>query len=476
MKLKKHLVILWLALLAACAGPAEHGAEISGVIENLSETEIQVLYYTDLLMNTEESVTVPVAPDGGFSALLPLEQGEFLFLRTPRRTISLYAMPGARIHIQFDAENRDEKPVVSGSGYAESAFLIDYNHHIERDLASGLIINRMAGMGAEVFRQYADSVYALKLGHLHAYDGLGELNDDFVAVMETNIMYEKYRLLLEYPLYYAYFNQTAVDPDLPDWYFDFLEEAAAFTREDFRENMRSRAYVSFLSSYLNHLVENLPEELMEGKSYFQIQYAVGKEHFTGVSREFVLAQTLISALHFDEFDHASAMYEDFLHTVGPGVYRRLVADEFRVVQSLTPGNLAPDFTARDINGDLISLSDYRGQVIYLDFWASWCGPCMREMPHAKELKRVMANQHDLVFMYISIDTDEEAWRRTVELHEIEGVHINFPGTATGAPALYHVRGVPTFYIIGRDGRIFDNRPPRPSNPDILSTLMAALLE
>jgi len=142
--------------------------------------------------------------------------------------------------------------------------------------------------------------------------------------------------------------------------------------------------------------------------------------------------------------------------------------------ALAPGQPAPEFTLTDINGNQVSLSDFAGKVVYLDFWASWCGPCMREVPFAKELKKRMANQPDIVFLYISVDTDETAWRNTVAQQQIQGVHLNVPGFDHEVPQTYNLRGVPTFFLIGRDGKIINNRPPRPSNPEIDQVLNNAL--
>ncbi|HAJ99238.1 MAG TPA: hypothetical protein DCM62_04360 [Bacteroidales bacterium] len=99
---------------------------------------------------------------------------------------------------------------------------------------------------------------------------------------------------------------------------------------------------------------------------------------------------------------------------------------------------------------------------------------MREVPFAKELKKRMENQADLVFLYISVDVDDAAWRSTVEQHQIQGVHLNVPGFEHEVPKAYNLQGVPTFFLIGRDGTIISNSPPRPSNPAIDQVLLDAL--
>ncbi len=101
---------------------------------------------------------------------------------------------------------------------------------------------------------------------------------------------------------------------------------------------------------------------------------------------------------------------------------------------------------------------------------------MQQVPYARELKKRMEDHDDLVFLYISVDTDELAWRNKVADENIRGVHLNVPGFAHDVPQNYNLRGVPTFYVIGRNGRIFDNRPPRPSNPRVDEVLLSALAQ
>lgn len=471
----KQFWVLLLLGMVSCTIPTGKKATITGVADNIGETRLDVLYYTDFLVNNEVQTTVPVDHSGAFKASLSLDRGEFVYVRTARRNIQLFVLPEAKVQIRFDASDPDVRTFVEGHLAGESIFLADYHHDVERNLGRALIINRMSDMQADQFMIYIDSVFEVKYRYLNDYPLLPELDDEFVHIMRTNIMFEKYQLLLEYPMYYAYFNQLSEAPEMPQGYYDFLADANQKSQSEGPYRLRSRSYLSFLTAYLNYLMDQ-SDELSASDSYFRQQFDFVKTNFTSDSRDYLLSQATISALHFDQFDASSQMYEEFLQIVSRGHLRDIVVEEFKAIQRLAPGNPAPDFAMHDINGHMVSLRDFRGKVVYLDFWASWCGPCLREIPHARELKRKMASNEDLIFMYVSIDTDEDAWRRTVENYGIQGVHMNVPGTRQGAPLLYNVKGVPTYYIIGRDGKIFDNRPPRPSNPQIIERLMEALLE
>jgi thiol-disulfide isomerase/thioredoxin len=470
--MKKTWIILLIAGLFACSGPSADMAEISGIVNNPTDTEVEVLYYKDYLTNEMESVIVNLGRRNSFKASLPMSEGQFIYVRVPGRTVSLYALPGASVHVEFDAQNPEFQPVVKGRRSYESQFMVSYVQQIERNFGQGLIINRIPDMDTQTFINYMDSIQHVKIEFMATFEKKSSLDEHFVNIMTANIKYDRLAMLLRYPIYKAYFNNLEETLDVGDDYYAFLTDHDLF--ED--SYLRSRSYLGFLNAYIDYLMIENPYEGDEPKTYYQIQYDLVKDHLVGKSRDFALSQLLISSLNFEDFESAEAMYIDYTDLAADVGLRDIVKKEYEAILSLTPGNPAPEFTMTDINGEKVSMRDFRGQVVYLDFWASWCGPCMREMPHAQELKKKLATQHDLVFLYISIDTDEEAWRKTVADHDLQGIHLNVSGTTEGVASQYNIKGVPSFFIIGRDGNIFDNRAPRPSNPAILPSLMSALLE
>src|SRR5690606_38180730 len=99
------------------------------------------------------------------------------------------------------------------------------------------------------------------------------------------------------------------------------------------------------------------------------------------------------------------------------------------------------------------LSDLKGKVVYIDFWASWCKPCLEQVPHAKTLKEELEGK-DVVFLYISIDTDTSSWKKMIELKQINGLHgIVYGGFSSVPMKLYQINGIPQYFIIGKDGKI-----------------------
>lgn len=146
--------------------------------------------------------------------------------------------------------------------------------------------------------------------------------------------------------------------------------------------------------------------------------------------------------------------------------------------ALMAGQPAPNFTLADASGKKVSLSDLRGRVVYLDFWASWCAPCLAEMPPAAALRRKFAGR-SVVFLYVSLDAQAADWQRTLAARNLlapNAVHLrDGQGFAGAAARAFGVQAMPSYWLIGPDGHIIANNPPRPStSPAIDAALEAAL--
>lgn len=117
------------------------------------------------------------------------------------------------------------------------------------------------------------------------------------------------------------------------------------------------------------------------------------------------------------------------------------------------GQVVPDFFATDLDGKPISLQDYRGKVVLLDFWAVWCGPCLGEMPNVKRVYDTYKDQgFDIIG--VSLDTDAARLRNYLKKNSIPWRQI-FSGQKWNSPLAlkYHIRSIPAPWLIDRDGTL-----------------------
>ena len=139
-------------------------------------------------------------------------------------------------------------------------------------------------------------------------------------------------------------------------------------------------------------------------------------------------------------------------------------------KELKEGDQAPTFKYLDINGKEVSLSDLKGKYVYIDIWATWCGPCTGELPHLKELEKKMHGKK-IVFVSISCDKDKAAWEKMVKEKGLEGVQLHNGGDRAFMDA-FGVKFVPRFILLDKKGKVVNANMTRPSNAETEKTLKA----
>jgi peroxiredoxin len=130
--------------------------------------------------------------------------------------------------------------------------------------------------------------------------------------------------------------------------------------------------------------------------------------------------------------------------------------EVALAKELKPGDMAPAFEVKTIDGRTLKLADFRGKYVLLDFWATWCGPCVGETPHLKATYDAFGTNNDFVMIGLSLDENASAPRDYARRNAIQWIQ-GFLGAWSKAtvPNLYGVQGIPSIFLIGPDGRIVD---------------------
>lgn len=282
-----------------------------------------------------------------------------------------------------------------------------------------------------------------------------DLSYRFIKQMKANVQYEWAHYMLVYG--YVFGEKKEITPD----YFNFMHEVV-LGDDELISNEKYRRYVQ---GYINYQFDKSGEET----DPYVGQYEVAKKMLYGETQAFVQSEAIRRGLEKNELYVMLDVYHDFLSTTQYEDYTNSTTDLFYKKNRYAVGSQAPSFTMTDISGNLVSLHEYAGKVIYLDFWATWCRPCVSKIEMTKTVQNRL-NRDDVVFIHISLEKSAERWKQSVAFRNMSGIHLYAEGGMdSDIVKAYNVKTIPEYFIIDKNGSFVK----KPGQTDA-TTLMAVL--
>lgn len=135
------------------------------------------------------------------------------------------------------------------------------------------------------------------------------------------------------------------------------------------------------------------------------------------------------------------------------------------------GMMAPDNAFEDKEGNIHKFSDYKGKYLYVDFWATWCGPCKAEIPHLATLVDKYKDNDKIAFISISMDANRDAWEKMIEKDKPAWPQFIFNNEQSArASKDWGISGIPRFIMIAPNGNVYSADALRPSNPSLVKII------
>ena len=398
------------------------------------------------------TVEAPLDEKGCLSVELTLTEAKMVSFG-PQREVKLFLEPGDQLHVDADVLNPSRSLRFSGQGAANNQFLAA----LRSRFPDSLHIN-YKDLEVDAFRKIIDQRRVELESFLDEGCSQYQLTPGFIAYYRAEITYEWAETLVRYPRSYERENGRENEA-IPANYFDDLDQIELVDETA----IGTSHYHHFLTRYFFRLWQewhNHPDTKQmaaeERRNQFEayVPYNHAKRTLHGKVLYFFLAGEIVWDFQEGLFNIGEHRWAEFLQDNPYPEYTKVVEEVVRETSKIKPGQPAPDFTLDDLQGQSVSLSDFSGQTVFLDFWASWCGPCIEAVPHLEEIKQRTRDQK-VVFLNISLDPADE-WHQAVEEHGLTGVHVHAPGGRQSAVAqLYQVGGIPSYFLVGPDGRMDD---------------------
>tara|TARA_B110000977_G_C11022835_1_gene472004 strand:- start:39 stop:1373 length:1335 start_codon:yes stop_codon:yes gene_type:complete len=380
--------------------------------------------------------------DATFEIEFELEKPAYMSFKHGQESTAMYVIPGDRINISLKPSEFDES--ISYEGSSASNFLAKkylQEEQLEfKDLYS-LAEKDFLILVAQEESKMKDLLMTVS-------------SNDFKRQQEKEISLQWATSKLKYKNYFEYLTNDTLS--LSTNYFDFMLD---FDVND-SSILEDEASYKFLKTYVSTNVSTEFDHVL-------------LSNFDFISREFI-NQSTKNKLAYD-------LLKDFIKNENladmervMNTYKKLQSDtaKYRELESLAKemsvfneGNPALNFTYPDVNGDRVSLSDFKGSLVYVDVWATWCGPCKREIPFLLELEKDYQDKN-IVFLSVSVDEDKdyEAWKTMLIEKEMGGVQL-FASGWSKITEDYKINGIPRFMLFDQKGNIINVRATRPSNND-----------
>jgi thiol-disulfide isomerase/thioredoxin len=460
----KKIILLINIILLSQVMRGQNSITLFGNIKNPKSKKVFVYYIKDYL--TYDHVAADSAEldeKGNFSMTFPWGKPYQASFQHGEESTDLFLTPSDSFKITLDAENFDRSLLYSGRGAVVNSYLAEKT--LKNANTGRNIMMACKSLEEKRFTEYVDSVYTGDKAFFKKY--FSDISNrtpsitDFMDHEIADISYSWANNKLRYPGFHRYFNNLKEDVALSEKYYDFLKEIDLNNPR----SLSSYLYLQTLESYIRYELQKALKKdtvLKDKEKYSLAEENFIQKTFSAEVRDIVLAQKVYTLLvHQNNIELGKKMLDKYAATTKNKECIDILNNAYYTGSKLTPGKAAPEFTYPDMNGKMISLKDFRGKVVYLDIWASWCGPCLKEIPSAKKLEEEFRGK-DVVFLCVSIDRNENAWKKVIEEKEITGVHLISKGDFDSDIAKsYNVKGIPRYIIIGKDGNIVNSNAERP---------------
>ncbi|CAM1354299.1 TlpA family protein disulfide reductase [Tenacibaculum insulae] len=418
----------------------------SGTIKNANSTNLAIINSLN-----EKVRDIEVSEAGIFSDTIFNTNGYYSF-SDGKESSSIYLENGYAINLNMDAKEFDESIVYSGNGSDVNNFL-----------AQKYLTKERAGTTSELYSleeiAYLEKMNQQKEALEKSLEGL---DADFVKGEKANIKYDHISHLLSYEPAHAYFTKNK-DFKISDSFPDVLK-GFDFNNEEHYKSFN--AYKGIVSS-------NFSKVARENAKNEKISYEVAALKLIEETKSKVISDNLLSGLARQvsvRNPNSEELYNGIMKLSTDKVLKERLTKQYNLILTLAKGKTSPVFVDYENNaGGTTSLADLKGKYVYIDVWATWCGPCKAEIPF---LKKVEEKYHDknIEFVSLSIDVkkDHAAWKQMIIDKELGGIQLMADNDWKSKFVTdYGIQGIPRFILIDPAGNIVSSDAPRPSDTKLV---------
>ena len=453
--MKKIFFLYILITLVACQ-KNEQVTLLSGTIENSDSTKITLEG-----VNFEKEISLQ---KGTFSDTLTLPyDGLYNLVLNDQDMFFIYLEKGFQLNLKTINDNFHAKMNFTGNGSDENNFLVEKQKIAEKvygNVTSCEEAMKVYSVDENVFLAKAE-LYKKEINQKIKESKIN--NAKFLANETKDIDYYILKMNNNFPRYHAFFTENPEfkpSSDFPKLDSDFKID----NDELFRNSFSYRTLCSV--SFQEHIYDESDEK--------ETPIEKGLAKLKTIQSEMIRSEMLKNMTYElnGSTPNLELVYNEFMLYSLDEKYKKEITEKFEILKNISKGSPSPTFDYENINGGKTSLESLKGKFVYIDVWATWCGPCIGEIPALKEVEKSYHGKN-IEFVSISIDEkkDYEKWKKMVADKELKGIQL-FADNAWKSDFVkkYAIDGIPRFILLDAEGKIVNADAPRPSDPKLKEVL------
>lgn len=455
------------------------------IVSNCSDTTVFQIQSRTVIPLGLENKQLIVPDDGTYKITLNSTHPFLGQLFLQNRRFPLFTIPNDTLKIYIDLDLKNSIKYEGKTEQINDYFLEKFKRFDYPDIAVPATNYTSPSFSIYEGAAKIDSLFNEEIKFFSAYENRSDLPDWFIEMEKLNLIYYKAGFKIAAISSRNHFNGEDTKAD--DSYFNFLDSIPVNNPKA----LLSSHYFEFLESY--YYLQDM-DKYDDSKTGFERAYPILKmilpnilSGLSGDIRKYCLAfefsrfylntDKVTQVLKLDSLLETVSYYigdSTLINTLKNNSHSKI--ETFEELSFLSKGEKAPDFYLSDVNGKFHALHDFKGKLIYLSFWATWCSPCIKTLPQKNALIREYENK-SIVFINISFDRDKDKWEKFIEDHPVSGLNLICKGNWEDViKTNYYIQGIPKYVLISKVGEIIDSDAPSPGNKSELAGLIDKYLD
>ncbi len=442
------LLSIVLLLLVASCGKEEEKIDyivLSGKIEHPNSDSLFIT------TNTGDHIhSIALNKDNTFRDTFVVKESYYM-LDDGRDQTSVYLKSGYNLNIILDAEKFDESLSYEGVGASENNYFAKKTLKTE-GIRKILVSHFESEPNEKSFLKFTDSVNTVYTDLLNTTP---DIDNSFKSIEKKNIFLEYISNLATYQDVLTNYGEEPQN----------LSKNFPNPLENFDINNDT------LASF--YLYTFMAEKVLAPIAQKELQKDTTKSDIT-ISYLRAVASVLKSDKGRDEivynyfkvYIRETKDFETFFNLSDSLIknpeYKKLIQQKKEALDKIAAGKPSPAFELYDINNQLVTLNSLKGKLVYIDIWATWCGPCKQELQPLKELEEKF-NKKNVAFVSICVWDEKEKWMKMVKDKKMGGIQLFAPDKNMIFLKDYMIEGIPHFILLDKEGNIINANANRPSD-------------